>query len=419
MPSTRTTTERLDATAPCARTPSIAALVAAAALATTALTTAAHAQFIKPDPPQRIRQPEMLPGAMPQRDPVEQALVSLDRDGATTPISGDPRLAWDACLGMMVERMSAAQMDRSQGTLVLADGQRVRGTLQVATEGVRWKSRWLGQQPVRPEGMRALIVQGDDAPVATQADLVVLVNGDRMEGVVAGIDPAGVRLERGAGSERTELTLPWDRVRSISFVGVEQPAPAVRVWLTDGSVLGGPAATWTSADVLQIGPAPGSTVGARVNLPRVFVTGVSRAGASLTPLASATPSVTQAGDGEGLRHSLTPPQHPVGRWPLDAVPIEVEGPVKLTYAAPAAASTLTMQATLHAAARAPGVVDLVVRSQGRELHRTRLDGAAPTALVVAELPAAPFEIELLAADGSAIGDFVRLERALLVARAPA
>ena len=69
--------------------------------------------------------------------------------------------------------------------------------------------------------------------------------------------------------------------------------------------------------------------------------------------------------------------------------------------------------------RADGTVELVVRGAGRELHRARLDATTPSTEVRVSLPPGALEIELLAADGSAVGDVVRLERAVLIERPPA
>ncbi len=392
-----------------------------AATACAALACPAGAQLVPPKqvPPQRIRTPDFAPEAPPTRvEPEPARWRSVGADGSLGPATDDPRGAWETCAALVLEPARAAPEDRALGTLVLADGQRIRGSLQIGADGARWKSRWMPLQPVRAEGTRAIVLKGATAPAATEADVVVLANGDRLDGIVAGVDGAGVRLERGVGTDRSETLLPWERVRSVSFVGAAEPEPQVRAWLADGSVVGGAAGTWTTGDVLQIGPAPGSTVGTRINLPRAAIVGVSRGGACVQPLAALVPALSEAPDGAGLRYSLAAPARAEGQWPLDAPPLEVEGPVRLAYAALPAPATLVLSARLDPAVRGTGVVDVVVRGASGEVARARLDGSTPDSDMRAEIPAGPFEIVLMAADGSAVGDLVRLERALLVCRSP-
>jgi hypothetical protein len=381
-----------------------------------------RAQFIVPDPPRPTIRPLELPpdtGAPSQRSaPAPIRLMGVASDGALTQPADDPRAAWDAGVALLPHVPRNAQLDPTMGTLVLADGQRLRGNLQASGDGPRWKTRWLPLQTIRAEGTRAIILQGDDAPVAIDGDVVVLANGDRLDGIVTAIDTDGAMVERGTGSDRTETPVPWDRIRSISFVGTAAASPEVRVWLTDGSIISSAAGAWTTAEVLQLGPAPGSTVGTRVNVPRIFMLGATRSARTVSALAARTPQVSEASDGAGLRYSLVSPVTAGGRWPLDAAPLEIEGPVKLTYASLAGPATLSMHAALDPAVRNDGRVELVVRGAGRELHRARLDATTPTTEVRVDLPPGALEIELLAADGSAVGDVVRLERAVLIERSP-
>jgi hypothetical protein len=59
------------------------------------------------------------------------------------------------------------------------------------------------------------------------------------------------------------------------------------------------------------------------------------------------------------------------------------------------------------------MVDVVIRSGGKEIMRERFDSKRPRVEIRVDLPAAPFDLELQPADGSAVGDMVVFERALL------
>jgi hypothetical protein len=382
-----------------------------------------RAQFIVPDPPRPTIRPLELPpdtGAPSQRSaPAPIRLMGVASDGALTQPADDPRAAWDAGVALLPHVPRNAQLDPTMGTLVLADGQRLRGNLQASGDGPRWKTRWLPLQTIRAEGTRAIILQGDDAPVAIDGDVVVLANGDRLDGIVTAIDADGAMVERGTGSDRTETPVPWDRIRSISFVGTAAASPEVRVWLTDGSVISSAAGAWTTAEVLQLGPAPGSTVGTRVNVPRIFMLGATRSARTVSALAARTP----AGE-RGIRW----------RWP--AILACVAGHCGRTLAprCRTAGNRGARQAhiciarrsghTQHArGARPPQcatmaklnswcaarAVSFIAHGSTRRRQRPRFAWICPPGAL---------EIELLAADGSAVGDVVRLERAVLIERSP-
>jgi hypothetical protein len=180
--------------------------------------------------------------------------------------------------------------------------------------------------------------------------------------------------------------------------------------MADGSVLDGASMAWEGPDQLSLG--------GTIKLPREAMLGARNLGATVAPLSSTTPAIADALDGRGLRYRLVAPAPEAGSWPLEAAPMVVEGPVKLSYRAQPTPTVLSMVATLDSGVRSSGVVDVVVRAGGRELHRARLNGAAPRTAVTAALGVQPYEIELLAADGSSVGDVVRLERALLIQSNP-
>jgi hypothetical protein len=143
---------------------------------------------------------------------------------------------------------------------------------------------------------------------------------------------------------------------------------------------------------------------------------VQRTPAAVVPLASIAPMPTEPEDGRGMRLSVPTPASAPGTWALDAPPIEIEGPVALSYPSPGGARRLVATAIRPRRASAAGAVDLVVRAGGTELLRHRFAPGELRLDVRVDLPEGPFEILLLPADGSFVGDVVVLERALLLAR---
>lgn len=387
---------------------------ALAVVACLACAADACAQWITPPKqPARIRMPEIMPGQKGSgEDMAMPALWGMRADGTPVVIAPDQTPPADVA-ALLVDPPVAARMDPARGTLVLPDGQRLRGRLDLGKDGLAWECRWCARRPVTTEGIRAIILSGDSAPEATQSDVVALANGDRVEGLVTSVDAAGVHLEK--GSDRSPITLPWERVRSVSFVGQDTPRADVRVWVRDGSVLDGKALTWPAADLARV---MGNGTETAANVPRAWLLGAEMAPGAVVPLAGMQPTTSAAADGQGMHFQLPAPHVLDGTWALDAAPWEIEGPVKVIFPAPDFDATLVMVAGLAPETRQIGVVDVVVRAGGKEAARVRLDPAHPERVVTAVVPRVPVEIELLAADGSPVGDVVRLDRPVLVKARP-
>ncbi|NBQ15073.1 MAG: hypothetical protein EBU31_10825, partial [Proteobacteria bacterium] len=67
-------------------------------------------------------------------------------------------------------------------------------------------------------------------------------------------------------------------------------------------------------------------------------------------------------------------------------------------------------------AREASSIELVIRSGGKELLRERMDASRARVEIRVDIPASPFEIELVSPSGSAAGAFAVLERAVLFPR---
>jgi hypothetical protein len=212
------------------------------------------------------------------------------------------------------------------------------------------------------------------------------------------------------------VKLPWDRVRAIGFVAPPAEPKGVRTWMADGSVIDAAEADWMNADFLRVRGVAGTTE--PVTLPRNFVTAVRAAPGAALALAAQPATVAAAADAAGMRYALVAPRAADGEWPLDAAPLAVEGPVLVRYAAPRGPSRLLVNIGRPPRVRGTGACELVLRAGGAELARQRLDASHVRAEWSMALPASPFELELLAADGDPAGDSVVLERAMLVPSVP-
>jgi hypothetical protein len=152
-----------------------------------------------------------------------------------------------------------------------------------------------------------------------------------------------------------------------------------------------------------------------ISIPRRMVLAMQASPASATPLAQLSP-VASGITAPAVRYSQPSPTVVAGTWGLDAPPIEIEGPVRLSYPAQATPSRLVAVASRPSTAREASSIELVIRSGGKELLRERMDAARARMEIRVDIPAAPFEIELVPSYGSAAGAFVVLERAVLFPR---
>lgn len=404
----------------------LAALVAFIAIGACASVARAQVQLPGMAPPRRgtdiqipkMRERDRAPASPSRSNSVDDrpTLLSIGAQGEVGVVdpAAPPPAAGDV-LALLADSSAPAKPE-FPGLLVLADGQRLRGELDVRTGTPVWRTVWLAPRTVGTDGVRSISFDDSPAPTATDADVVHLKNGDTVVGIVTALDARGLEVEQGAGAEKSAVRLPFETVRSVAFVAPPQPSAGARIWLSDGNVIDAPDAQWLSADYLRAPGIPGLQPGQPASFPRNALLGLRSSAASVTALASLVPQVSEAEDGVGLRYSLVPPQPRPGEWSLDAPPLEVEGPVLLNYPALTQPSRLIATVTRPAGARQAGTTVLVVRAAGTELARQKFGPGHSRAELRVDLPAGPFELELLAADGSAAGDLLVLERAIIVPR---
>lgn len=358
----------------------------------------------------RMREQGTVSGA-----PERRSMLSVGRDasiGIVPPdaVPPDPR----EVVAMVVD--GAAVMQRTApGLLVLQDGQRLPGSIEERNGQVAWRSPWCAPRPMDLDGIRGLVIGDGEPPEAADADVVILRNGDRQQGVVTSIGARTLSLEQDSPAGRGTVTIPLDAVVSVGLAGPVQPRSGVRAWVADGSVIDGPRAAWLGSDYLQLPGVPGARTES-ITIPRPAVMAVQMDPAAAIPLCGLVPEVTVPPGMEGLRYDTPAPSSRAGSWALGAAPVDVEGPVLLSYAAPPFPARLVATAHRAGTVRAAGDVDLVVRAAGRELARERLDPSRARTELRIDLPAEPFELMLVPVGTSAAGCFVSLDRAVLYRR---
>lgn len=380
---------------------------AGSAIAAMACASAVHAQA---RPPLQLTVPKVRAAPAPREEPDSPAWVAFGpaAEVRVLPADAAPSGEWDALAIDVHGRIRP----RREGVLVMADGQRIVGELETGIGAPTWSTSWRAPMALSLDGVRALAFLGAEPPPALDVDRVFLRNGDEATGIVTAITDSGLELEQGAGAERSTRVIPFDAVRAASFVAPPPARSGVRAWLEDGSVVDGTSIAWTpegSATLAVPGIDP-------VELPAGSLVAAQRAPGAVVALASLVPAATEPEEGRGMRLSVPAPSAAPGTWALDAPPIEIEGPVSLAYPAAGGARRLVATAARPRRASAAGVVDLVIRTGTTEHLRHRFAPGDRRLDVRVDLPDGPFEILLLPADGSFVGDVVVLERALLLAR---
>lgn len=360
--------------------------------------------------------PRMRDRARPAAAPeISQSMLSIGPDGSVGIVSPDARPpSIDEVRAILADGLGEIRPTDS-GVLFLSDGQRIPGGIGLVDGVAKWVSPWCAAVPMDTVGIQAVVFAGAGMPAAAEEDVVELRNGDRVQGIVTAIGPKSLSVERGSGADRTVVELDMPAISSFRLAGPAKERAGSRVWLSDGTVIDAPTAEWVDAGYLRL---PG-VAGARMpimTVPRRLVAAVQSSPASVVSLASMTPAIAPPKGMERVREATPAPTAQSGTWALDAPPIEVEGPVVLTYPAPAAPSRLVAVVRRPATARSAGTPDLVVRAGGRELFRERLGADRERLEVRVDLPAEAFEVELSNADGSLPGAFAVLERAIVVPR---
>ncbi len=192
----------------------------------------------------------MLTGADMVSRPV--AAVGLDARGVLlggADGSSTERIAWDQVLSL--ERTAPGRSPKSVWALLLRDNEQIAGEpLELNGQTFRWQNALIGELPISPRRIAAIVRSGMPAPdvdLHRGDDLVTLTNGDTVAGIVVGLTPEMVLVQRGDATVKPAM----ETVRSILFATAPGSTTAAvegrafRVGLTDGSSLRAESLKWS------------------------------------------------------------------------------------------------------------------------------------------------------------------------------
>jgi hypothetical protein len=290
------------------------------------------------------------------------------------------------------------------------DGQIVPGNLTADGETPLWRSAWLHPLPLDLERIREVrLVEGATVPVATEADEVVLVNGDRIRGLVDSIGTHLV-LEQEDDPDGEPLRIPLDRVASFALVNPEDPPQGTIVWFLGGHriICKGIAVTGNSYVRLDA-PTLG---GESIEVPYEFLRGVVFDARRITPLA-ALPITVGPGLAAPIRSWIPEPVIEPGNWAWNAAPIRLMGPLRANWRLPVAGCRIatTLELPLDSDL---GRLEVVVRDGDREVRRIPLDAERPVHRLVVELDTDRFGLEIEMGEDGPFHDVVTLREAIVV-----
>jgi hypothetical protein len=313
--------------------------------------------------------------------------------------------------------------------LELIDGQVLTGSLAGASpsgDSFTWSHRALGPVQLKVDHLHRLRVAPGapnvDAPAAN--DLIVFVNGDRMEAFVEVLaDP----VVASAGEQKH--TIPVERIAQVVFANPTQEPEGAFAWLTDGSVVGVREIRTTRIGELLLRPrlsgdseSPEMGAGSP-SIPLNSIAGMVFDVSALRPLAGIEPGSQQPGGG---RRWAPPVQVVNAPGPLGAADVLIPGPMTVRWAIPDSMTRLVADAELPRESWTWGDLELVVSvasgAGSRELSRTRLNADAPAFRLVADLGTGPgrtLEIRVEPGEHGPVQDRVLLKRPLLAAAAGA
>ena len=337
----------------------------------------------------------------------EQALVHGDQSG------GWQTIALEKCVALL-DPDALPSPRRSDGLLFLTDGQRFPGkALSGAPQSKDvfvWNHNRFGRMEVPLEWVRTVLLAGDTVPPPHEADVLMLRNGDVVEGFIITLgDPVSIELMNDEEPQIVELA--WDGIASVSMITPTRSARGQRLWIRDRSVVD--AANVLLGDdgiVRLIDP---TVVSGEHRLPLSAIAAVLFAPDAMTPFAALSPMRVE---GPATRYELPRPSPLDVALPLGLSRVQLRGPLTVRYALPAAAGELQFiaEAKRPVTASAWSDFELVLLDDRQEVFRVRLNDVHPSASIDVMLSGSVLTIQITEGEYGPIQDHVILHRAMLL-----
>lgn len=309
-----------------------------------------------------------------------------------------------------VERRSGERSPSKRPELRLNNGHVLPGSLLQEGETIFWRYPRLGTFPTDLEKIDSMrLIEGAEIPKPGALDVVLLANGDSIEGLVLELaDP--LPIERTVGETASIIEIPLERVAAFALVNPPAHPSGIHVWTSDGAIF--------SVEEIRVGDdgyvrliRPSPSAHREVEFQVEALRGVLFEPQSLIPLAELEAQV-DTGQAKGIRPWAPPPKIAPGFWPLGAASVQLNGPIRARWKLPAAGCTFAARAELPIDS-IQGDFDLVVRDGGEEVFRQHFDRNEPIHRILVELNSRDLEIELEMGGGGPVQDDLLLHDAVL------
>jgi len=285
----------------------------------------------------------------------------------------------------------------SRGFILLADDRKILGApvvSEAAGEGmVQWNGDLVGSAQYPIESLRRMFLRAvtpdspERAPAIGSGDLVLLANGDRVEGFLVGFGTVAT-IEDASSHELIEI--PLERVAQVRIAGPAL-APAAnneyaRLWTSEGSIFDVAQVTWSPEEV-RYSRTPEEAHSVAAPIERTYGPEIIRAvefrQGSLVPLARLP--LEKALPSEWNEVAL-PPRVLRADALLGLSDVEFIGPMEAIYVLPPGASRLAAEVELPSTSWDWGDVDLVVHVDEQEIVRRHFDADNPVFSLTTPLP---------------------------------
>ncbi len=329
----------------------------------------------------------------------EQRLSIRLEDGSTRSLSPD-----EIAFIEFTETLDKSEPDGelSNGLLQLVDGTRYTGWSDVVDGRFVWLNWWSGT--IRPDVDNIVFFGREGAPTREEQDktedLALLVNGDRMTGLVLDITDK-VELER---ADSSLASIPIDRIECLSLVNPINEESGVRVWLTRGDEV--------IIDSFRLDAGTGLRIPGREPLMPSYLYALAFDFDRITPLAD------QPSRSMGLidfdRYRVPDPSVKHGVWPLDAPPIDLKGPLRVEWDLPEEGMGFTTSASIPARSRRHGDFEVSFFDGDEKVKSIRMNESSPSVNVTLLLETRRLSIEINETTMGPVQNHLRLDRALLI-----
>lgn len=274
--------------------------------------------------------------------------------------------------------------DPEAGLVILADGQRLPGhaieTEDNQEDVLAWRHPWLGRMQLPLEDIASVCFQTDFALLQpTDADAVLLANGDLLEGFIASLsDP--ILLEAQAGRL---LEIPRRNVAAVRMVNPPVRSSQTRAWLADGTIVDVRDIRIDESGHVRLTTTWHAPDAAPARLMLNELAAMLLNASQLVPFAQIPAQDVQ---GPVTRYVVPQPRVLEDSAVLGLSRIEFHGPLTARYLLPQGAARFAAEAVLPESARAWGDYELLISDRNGERFRQRMHANDPLATINIDLP---------------------------------